>query len=131
MDSASTGAAKSSLLWRKGAGLSKASLGRCGEEDELATVKVLSAALLYPVTWLVLAGIATALYGPLAGLVTLSVAPALCYLALVFREHLSGTVATFRAVWLWLFRRQAMLELVEERRVLKELMRSIAESLSV
>jgi glycerol-3-phosphate O-acyltransferase/dihydroxyacetone phosphate acyltransferase len=111
-----------SLLARKASG---------GEDDELATVKMLSAALLYPVSWLVFAALAAAWRGPLAGAITLVACPALCALALTFRERLRGLIGTLRAVGLWIFRRQAVEELVAERRALRDLMRSIAESLSV
>ncbi len=102
-----------------------------GEEDELATIKMLAAALAYPVTWMALALLAFFAAGPLYGLGALVAGPLLCGLALRLRERLRSLGGLLRAVRLRLFRRRTVEQLVEERRALKDLMTRIAESFAV
>ena len=91
-----------------------------GEEDALASIKVLAAMLLFPLTW---AGLATAIVvwrGVREGVVALLVAPLLAYAALVFVERLDRIVGGARALGLFAFRRWAFLRLLAERKGIQQ-----------
>ena len=95
-----------------------------GEEDALATVKVLAATLLFPLTWMmVLAGVwlwrgawTAALVAPLLPLVG--------YVALEVAERFDRVLGATRALFILLFRKRAFLRLTAEQ---NEIQREIAE----
>ena len=100
-----------------------------GEEDVVATAKLLAALLAFPVTWGAWALLALLWRGwPTAALTLVTVA-LLGYVSLVFREQLDRHRATLRAFGLVLFQPGTFAHLVNERRELRELMTRIAESL--
>jgi len=93
-----------------------------GGEDALATVKVLSAALLFPLTW---AAILTAIWlwrggGPWAALFVAPVLPLTGYVALHFAERFDRLVGATRALAILVFRRRAFLRLTAERHRIRE-----------
>jgi glycerol-3-phosphate O-acyltransferase / dihydroxyacetone phosphate acyltransferase len=91
-----------------------------GAEDALASIKVLAAMLLFPLTWLIVAvGVGLGL-GVEGGVVTLAVAPLLAYAALVFFERLDRIIGATRALGLFTFRRWAFLRLLAERKRIQE-----------
>jgi 1-acyl-sn-glycerol-3-phosphate acyltransferase len=91
-----------------------------GAEDALASVKVLAAMLLFPLTWAAVA-VATGLWRGLeAGLVALGAAPLTAYAALVFLERLDRIVGGGRALALFAFRRWSFLRLLAERKGIQE-----------
>ena len=98
------------------------------EEDVIATAKMLSAALAFPLTWIALAVAAYVLGGGdgphrlVLALALLVLAPALGYFALRVQERLAQTGASVRAMWAWTFRRRAFVGLLAEQRALRELM---------
>ena len=98
------------------------------EEDVVATAKLLSAALAFPLTWIALAISGYFARGPVLAASLLVGAPALGYLALVVRERLAGAAASLRAMWAWSSRRAAFVELLEEQRALRELMARVGDS---
>lgn len=103
-----------------------------GEDDQIATIKLLAALLAYPLGWALLAGLAAAwpsAHRLGAGLTVALAGPLLAYFTLVFRERLGSSLASLRALRLWLFRRRAFTELLAERRAIKDLMSKIAETL--
>ncbi len=99
------------------------------EEDVVATAKVLSAALAFPLTWIALAVAGFFVHGPLLGLAVFVASPALGYLALRVQERLTQASASVWAMWAWSSRRAAFVGLLEEQRALRELMGRIADSL--
>ena len=91
-----------------------------GEEDTLATVKVLAAALLFPLTW---AAVFVAVWLWRGIWPALLVAPALPltgFVALQFAERFDRIVGATRALAILLFRRRAFLRLTAERREIRE-----------
>ena len=91
-----------------------------GAEDALASIKVLAAMLLFPLTWLIVAvGVGLGL-GVEGGVVTLALAPLLAYAALVFFERLDRIIGATRALGLFTFRRWAFLRLLAERHAIRE-----------
>jgi hypothetical protein len=91
-----------------------------GAEDALASVKVLAAMLLFPLTW-VLVGVAGGVrWGAEAGVLALLVAPLTAYAALLFFERLDRVIGAARALGLFLLRRWAFLRLLAERNAIQE-----------
>jgi len=91
-----------------------------GAEDALASIKVLAAMLLFPLTW---GGVAAAVWlrwGMEAGLLAFALAPLTAYAALVFFERLDRIIGGARALSLFVFRRWAFLQLLAERKGIRE-----------
>ena len=91
-----------------------------GAEDALASIKVLAAMLLFPLTW---GGVAAAVWlrwGVEAGLLAFGVVPLTAYAALVFLERLDRIIGGARALSLFVFRRWAFLQLLAERKGIRE-----------
>jgi 1-acyl-sn-glycerol-3-phosphate acyltransferase len=91
-----------------------------GAEDALASIKVLAAMLLFPLTWI---GVAAAVWlwrGLEDGLLALAIAPLTAYAALLFFERLDRIIGGARALSLFVFRRWAFLRLLAERKGIRE-----------
>src|SRR2546430_8794566 len=91
-----------------------------GAEDALASIKVLAAMLLFPLTW---AGSALAMWrwrGVEAALWTVVSLPLAAYAGLVFLERLDRLIGGARALGLFLFKRWAFLRLLAERKAIQE-----------
>jgi glycerol-3-phosphate O-acyltransferase/dihydroxyacetone phosphate acyltransferase len=91
-----------------------------GDDDVLSTIKVLASMLLFPLTWLLVAGAVDARAGTAAGLAALGVLPLLGYAALRFVEGLDNFRGAVRAFRLFVLRRDAFVRLVAERRAIRE-----------
>lgn len=87
-----------------------------GAEDSLASIKVLAAMLLFPLTWIGVAAAVGVVRTVGQGLVALALAPLAGYAALVFSERLDRIVGGGRALGMFLFRRRAYLRLLAERK---------------
>ena len=86
-----------------------------GDTDVVATIKVLGAFLLFPLTWIALGRAAGFAWGlPVGLLVGLSL-PILGTLALLLLERWEATGAALRTLGLALFRRRSFARLVRER----------------
>ncbi len=91
-----------------------------GEEDALATVKVLAAALLFPLTW---AAILMGIWlwrGPWAAALVAPALPLSGYVAMHFSERLDRVAGATRALAILLLRRRAFLRLAAERRAIRQ-----------
>ena len=91
-----------------------------GAEDALASIKVLAAMLLFPLTWVIVAVVVGLRRDVELGVLTLGVAPLLAYAALVFFERLDRIIGGARALGLFAFRRWAFLRLLAERKGIQE-----------
>src|SRR5207244_1738257 len=91
-----------------------------GAEDALASIKVLAAMLLFPLTWVIVAVVVGLRRDVELGVLTLVVAPLLAYAALVFFERLDRIIGGARALGLFAFRRWAFLRLLAERKGIPE-----------
>lgn len=83
--------------------------------DLVATVKIIFAVLLYPLTWGALALIVGRMAGTWAGLAAAVIAPGTGYLALRFLERLDEFVGESRGLLLFILRPSAYRNLVHER----------------
>jgi len=91
-----------------------------GAEEALASIKVLAAMLLFPLTWAGAAALVWRWRGVEAALWTAVVLPLAAYAALVFLERMDRLVGGARALGLFLFRRWAFLRLLAERKAIQE-----------
>lgn len=87
-----------------------------GAEDSLASIKVLAAMLLFPLTWVGAAALVSLTRTLGQGLVALVLAPLAGYAALVFSERVDRIVGGGRALGMCVFRRWAYLRLVAQRK---------------
>lgn len=88
-------------------------------EDVISTIKIISAMLLFPITWLVVAVISYALFGWLAVLISLLVAPFCGYVAILFFEELDSSLGGLRALAFFLIRRRFFVRLLAERKAIR------------
>jgi hypothetical protein len=95
-----------------------------GAEDSLATVKLLSAMLLFPLTWTAVLVAVWLWRGPWAAALVAPILPLTGYVALHFAERFDRVVGATRALAILLFRRRAFLRLTAERH---EIRRQILE----
>ena len=95
-----------------------------GDEDALATVKVLAATLLFPLTWMTALAVVWLWRGAWAVALALPLLPLTGYVALHVAERFDRVLGATRAFFILLFRRRAFLRLTAER---NEIQREIAE----
>jgi 1-acyl-sn-glycerol-3-phosphate acyltransferase len=101
-----------------------------GDDDLVATIKILGALLLFPLSW-ILAG-AAALWAGAGVVVAVAVAlllPLTGFAALRFWERLERLAAGARLAWVWLTRRSVLERLAAERRAIHDGILSLAERL--
>lgn len=88
-------------------------------EDVISTIKIISAMLLFPITWLVVAVISYVLLGWLAALISLVVVPVCGYVAILFFEELDRSLGGLRALAFFLIRRRFFVRLLAERKAIR------------
>lgn len=89
-------------------------------DDVISTVKIISAMLLFPLTWIVLTAVAYTLFGWLAALAALVVIPLAGYVAIVFFEALDESIAGVRVLTFFLVRRRFFVRLLAERNAIRD-----------
>ncbi len=100
-----------------------------GAEDALASIKVLAAMLLFPLTWGVLAIVMWRWRGAAVALAWLPLGPLTAYAALRFTERLDRVVGAARALALFAFRRWAFLRLAAERAAIRDEIQALGREL--
>lgn len=101
-----------------------------GKEDSLATVKVLAAMLLFPVTWASVAFGLALQVDARAGAAALVVLPLTGYAALVFFERLDRLLGAARAFAVFVLRRRAFLRFEAERRAIRDEMLALSRDMA-
>jgi 1-acyl-sn-glycerol-3-phosphate acyltransferase len=89
-------------------------------DDVISTVKIISAMLLFPITWIVLTVLAYLYSGWLLALVALVVIPLCGYVAIVFFEELDDSIAGVRVLMFFLVRRRFFVRLLAERKAIRD-----------
>ncbi len=89
-------------------------------EDVISTIKIISAMLLFPLTWLVLAAVCYLFFGFLAALVSLLLLPVCGYVAILFLEELDRSLGGLRALAFFLVRRRFFVRLLAERKAIRD-----------
>lgn len=97
-----------------------------GENEMIATMKILAALALYPLTYIAAATLAAWRFGWLPALITLAALPILGLIALRVFEDLDDVIGDARA----LFRRRDARRLFAQRRVIREEMVDVARRMS-
>jgi glycerol-3-phosphate O-acyltransferase / dihydroxyacetone phosphate acyltransferase len=88
-------------------------------EDIISTVKIMSAMLLFPLTWLIIAVVAYVTLGWVAAVLALIVIPVCGYLAIGFFEQLDRSIAGVRVLTFFLVRRRFFVRLLAERKAIR------------
>ena len=88
-------------------------------EDVISTVKIISAMLLFPLTWLVLATVVYQAFGWGAAVAALVVIPLCGYVAVRFFEQLDRSIAGLRVLLYFLVKRRFFVRLLAERKAIK------------
>ena len=88
-------------------------------EDIISTIKIISAMLLFPLTWLILAVVGYLLFGWWVAMAALLVIPACGYIAIIFFEELDKSVAGIRVLTFFLVRRRFFVRLLAERKAIR------------
>jgi hypothetical protein len=88
-------------------------------EDVISTIKIISAMLLFPLTWLILAITGYVLFGWWAAVVGLLVIPVCGYVAIIFFEELDKSIAGIRVLTFFLVSRRFFVRLLAERKAIR------------
>jgi len=100
-------------------------------DDVISTIKIISAMLLFPLTWLALALLGYSLFGWLPALLSLLLLPVCGYLAIRFFEELDQSLGGLRALAFFLVRRRYFVRLLAERRAIRNEILSLGKEILV
>jgi glycerol-3-phosphate O-acyltransferase/dihydroxyacetone phosphate acyltransferase len=89
------------------------------DDDVVSTVKIMSAMLLFPLTWLVAAFAGYRFEGWLLALASVTLIPAAGYLAILFFEGFDAFMGGLRALAFFLVRRRFFVRLLAERKAIR------------
>ena len=89
------------------------------QEDIISTIKIISAMLLFPLTWLVLAVVGYWIFGLWAAAAAVLVIPVCGYVAIIFFEELDKSIAGIRVLTFFLVRRRFFVRLLAERKAIR------------
>jgi glycerol-3-phosphate O-acyltransferase/dihydroxyacetone phosphate acyltransferase len=101
------------------------------EQDVVSTFKIISAMLLFPLTWILLATLAWILGGWVACLAILSLTPLSGYVAIRFFEELDGFMGSFLALALFVTRRRSFVRLLAERAAIRREILALGDEVSL
>ena len=88
-------------------------------EDVVSTIKIISAMLLFPLTWLVLAVAGYVALAWWAAVVIFATVPLCGYVAIIFFEELDKSIAGIRVLTFFLVRRRFFVRLLAERKAIR------------
>lgn len=100
-------------------------------EDVISTIKIISAMLLFPLTWLIVAVLLYRAVGWEAALLSLVVAPVCGYVAIRFKEELDSFLGGLRALAFFLRRRKFFVRLMAERNAIRNEILSLGDEAAV
>lgn len=89
-------------------------------DDVISTVKIISAMLLFPLTWIVFAVLGYLYFGWIVAVLALVVIPFCGYVAIVFFEELDKSIAGVRVLMFFLVRRRFFVRLLAERNAIRD-----------
>ena len=102
-----------------------------GADDVVSTIKIISAMLLFPSTWLVVAALTYALSGWVLSLFSLIVVPLTGYLAIRFSEELDSFLGGIRALAFFLRKRRFFVRLIAERNAIRNEILALGNEVAV
>jgi glycerol-3-phosphate O-acyltransferase/dihydroxyacetone phosphate acyltransferase len=88
-------------------------------EDVISTIKIISAMLLFPLTWLLIAVWVYTAFGWMFAVLALITIPLAGYIAIVFFEELDRSIAGVRVLAYFLVRRRFFVRLLAERKAIR------------
>ena len=88
-------------------------------EDVISTIKLISAMLLFPLTWIISIATAYALAGWVGALAACLLIPTCGYIAVLFFEELDSSLGSLRALMFFLVRRRFFVRLLAERNAIR------------
>ena len=88
-------------------------------EDVISTIKIISAMLLFPLTWLVVGLLTYRLLGGIVTIIAMLIVPATGYVAIRFSEELDRFLGGMRALAFFLRRRRFFVRLLAERNAIR------------
>ncbi len=97
------------------------------DDDVISTVKIISAMLLFPLTWLVVAVAAYKLEGWTLALIAVALIPIAGYLAIRFFEGFDEFMGGVRALAFFLVRRRFFVRLLAERKAIRSEILALGE----
>ena len=97
------------------------------EQDVLSTFKIISAMLLFPLTWIAVALIAETLSGWVAALVFLVLVPLCGYVAIRFFEEIDQFLGSLAALSMFMMRRRFFVRLLAERAAIRREILALGE----
>jgi glycerol-3-phosphate O-acyltransferase/dihydroxyacetone phosphate acyltransferase len=89
-------------------------------DDVISTVKIISAMLLFPLTWIVFVVLGYLYFGWIVAVLALVVIPFAGYVAIVFFEELDKSIAGVRVLMFFLVRRRFFVRLLAERNAIRD-----------
>jgi glycerol-3-phosphate O-acyltransferase/dihydroxyacetone phosphate acyltransferase len=89
-------------------------------DDIISTIKIISALLLFPLTWIILTVLGYVYFGWLVALLTLVVIPFCGYAAILFYEELDKSIAGLRVLTFFLVERRFFVRLLAERNAIRD-----------
>ena len=98
------------------------------EDDVVSTIKVLTSALLFPLTWMICIALSGWKFGWLAALATTICLPLLGYVAMRFFEELEKTLGAARALLFFFTRGYFAKRLLAERRAIRDEILALGEA---
>jgi hypothetical protein len=101
------------------------------EDDVISTVKIVSAMLLFPLTWLVAVAVAYELQGWEVSLAAAMVLPLTGYLTIRFFEGFDSFLGGLRALVFFLMRRRFFVRLLAERKAIRNEILALGEETAV
>ncbi len=101
------------------------------EQDVVSTFKIISAMLLFPLTWIAAASVLWLVAGWPVGLAALLLAPLCGYVAIRFFEELDGFVGSFLALALFVTRRRSFVRLLAERAAIRREILALGDEAAV
>ena len=88
-------------------------------EDVISTIKIISAMLLFPLTWIVAVVAVQLVFGWVGAVVASVVIPISGYIAMLFFEELDASLGGLRALTFFLVRRRFFVRLLAERKAIR------------
>jgi glycerol-3-phosphate O-acyltransferase / dihydroxyacetone phosphate acyltransferase len=101
------------------------------DEDVISTVKIISAMLLFPITWLLAAAVGYKLQGWKFSLAVAAFLPLAGYLAIRFFEGIDSFMGGLRALVFFLMRRRFFVRLLAERKAIRNEILALGEETAI
>jgi hypothetical protein len=97
----------------------------------ISTIKIISAMLLFPLTWLIIAVSAYLAFGWIAAIIALFMAPTLGYVAIIFFEEIDEFLGGMRALTFFLMKRRYYVRLLAERKAIRSEILALGDEVGI